>query len=195
MPTTPTYALPYQGLTDPPNGATLGELLAKAVETELSRVDSAASAVSGRVTTLENKPAQLIGSTIKSSADQVLAAGTAAIVVSKTFTAVANETYVVTVTGVISGTNTGSTAIFTARHAAGATVSTTDAQANVTQQFFVDVAGFHVPFFLVAEFVASVSGTYTVGFMTHFFSGVGNMTLYSNSNSMLRIGVTRGIPT
>jgi hypothetical protein len=42
--TTPVYALPYQVLTDPPNGADLGRLLALAVETELARIDAAAAA-------------------------------------------------------------------------------------------------------------------------------------------------------
>lgn len=51
--TTPVYAFPYQGLTDAPNGPTLGANLAAAVETELVRVDAAAAAVTARVTTLE----------------------------------------------------------------------------------------------------------------------------------------------
>lgn len=40
MGTTPVYALPFQGLTDPPNGPTLGEDLALAVEAELARIDA-----------------------------------------------------------------------------------------------------------------------------------------------------------
>lgn len=40
MPTTPVYALRYQSLTDPPDGATLGEDLALDIETELARVDA-----------------------------------------------------------------------------------------------------------------------------------------------------------
>lgn len=39
MPTTPVYALPYQGLFDPPDGPSLGEDLALAVEAELVRID------------------------------------------------------------------------------------------------------------------------------------------------------------
>jgi hypothetical protein len=39
MPVTPIYSLPYQSLSDPPNGAGLGEDLALAVEDELSRLD------------------------------------------------------------------------------------------------------------------------------------------------------------
>lgn len=35
MPTTPTYGLRYQALTDPPNGATLGQNLATDVEAQL----------------------------------------------------------------------------------------------------------------------------------------------------------------
>lgn len=40
MATTPVYALPYQGLSDPPNGATLGQDLANKLETELTRIDN-----------------------------------------------------------------------------------------------------------------------------------------------------------
>lgn len=36
---TPTYGLPYQTNTDPPNGPLLGEELAEAVETELARIE------------------------------------------------------------------------------------------------------------------------------------------------------------
>jgi hypothetical protein len=43
MPTTPVYALRQQALTDPPNGATLGEYLALDVEDELARIDAAAA--------------------------------------------------------------------------------------------------------------------------------------------------------
>lgn len=37
--TTPIYALPYDSLTDPPDGAGMGQSLAEAVEDELVRVD------------------------------------------------------------------------------------------------------------------------------------------------------------
>lgn len=40
MATTPIYGLPYQGLTDAPHGPNLGEELAEAVETELTRIDT-----------------------------------------------------------------------------------------------------------------------------------------------------------
>lgn len=42
--TTPIYALPYQGLSDPPHGPDLGENLALAVEAQLARIDAAAAA-------------------------------------------------------------------------------------------------------------------------------------------------------
>lgn len=38
--TTPIYSLPYDSLTDPPDGADMGEDLAVAVETELARIDT-----------------------------------------------------------------------------------------------------------------------------------------------------------
>lgn len=40
MASTSVYALPFQALTDPPNGAGLGQDLAEAVETELARIDA-----------------------------------------------------------------------------------------------------------------------------------------------------------
>ena len=40
MATTPVYALPYPELTDPPNGAALGQGLAEATEAQLQRVDA-----------------------------------------------------------------------------------------------------------------------------------------------------------
>lgn len=45
MPTTPIYALPYQSLTDPPDGPSLGQDLAEAVETELDRIDDDVAAL------------------------------------------------------------------------------------------------------------------------------------------------------
>lgn len=48
MPTTPIYGLPYQGLTDPPNGPTLGSALAGAVETQLARIDAAAATIAAQ---------------------------------------------------------------------------------------------------------------------------------------------------
>lgn len=39
MPTTPTYSLPYQSLTDAPHGPDLGRLLAEAVEAQIARLD------------------------------------------------------------------------------------------------------------------------------------------------------------
>lgn len=40
MATTPTYSFPYQTLDDPPDGAALGEGLAEAVESEITRIDA-----------------------------------------------------------------------------------------------------------------------------------------------------------
>lgn len=40
MPTTPIYGLPYQALTDIPQGAALGRNLADGIEAQLARIDS-----------------------------------------------------------------------------------------------------------------------------------------------------------
>jgi hypothetical protein len=37
---TPVYALPYDSLSDPPDGADMGQDLAEAIETELARIDA-----------------------------------------------------------------------------------------------------------------------------------------------------------
>lgn len=44
MPVTPVYSLPYQALSDAPDGAGLGEDLALAVEAELARIDAGVGA-------------------------------------------------------------------------------------------------------------------------------------------------------
>lgn len=46
MATTPTYNLPYQTLDDPPDGAALGQDLAEAVETEITRLDGVVGVIS-----------------------------------------------------------------------------------------------------------------------------------------------------
>jgi hypothetical protein len=48
MPTTPTYALPYPGLSDPPHGPNQVQALANKVETELTRVDSELTRIDGQ---------------------------------------------------------------------------------------------------------------------------------------------------
>jgi hypothetical protein len=45
--TTPTYALPFQEITDAPDGPSLGEDLALAVEDELTRIDAAIATING----------------------------------------------------------------------------------------------------------------------------------------------------
>lgn len=45
MPTTPTYALRYQGLADPPHGPNLGQNLAEDVEAQIARLDGLIAAV------------------------------------------------------------------------------------------------------------------------------------------------------
>lgn len=52
--TTPTYSLPYQELTDAPDGASLGEDLALAVETELARIDSDITTVEATLDTVDS---------------------------------------------------------------------------------------------------------------------------------------------
>ncbi len=55
MAQTSKYGLPYQELTDPPDGASLGEDLAEAVEDELTRIDGTATGYGSRLDTLEGR--------------------------------------------------------------------------------------------------------------------------------------------
>ena len=55
MGATSTYGLPYQDMSDAPDGAALGQNLAEAVETELVRVDAAAADHETRITALEGR--------------------------------------------------------------------------------------------------------------------------------------------
>lgn len=50
--TTPIYGWPYQGLTDPPNGATLGQGLALAAEATVSAIRTDVTALQSSVTTI-----------------------------------------------------------------------------------------------------------------------------------------------
>lgn len=53
MPNTPVYGIPYDVLTDTPDGAALGAGIALGVETELVRIDADVAAVEARATILE----------------------------------------------------------------------------------------------------------------------------------------------
>ncbi len=51
MPSTPIYSIPYQALTDPPDGAGLGAAGFLAVETQLARIDGVDTAQNTRIGT------------------------------------------------------------------------------------------------------------------------------------------------
>lgn len=55
MGATSTYELPYQELSDAPDGAALGQNLAEAVETELERVDASAADHETRLAAVEGR--------------------------------------------------------------------------------------------------------------------------------------------
>lgn len=95
MPSTPTYGLPYQSLTDPPDGPSLGEDLALAVETELVRIDGDIAAFGG--------PFGIPAAPITTSSNGTATSGTTetvdAVLGTYTFTAVAGVRYRVTLSG------------------------------------------------------------------------------------------------
>lgn len=52
--TTPAYGLPYQTNDDPPNGPTLGQDLAEAVEAEIVRIDGELTTTDGVLTAIDS---------------------------------------------------------------------------------------------------------------------------------------------
>lgn len=118
--TTPVYGIPYPESADPPDGPSQMQALALEVETELVRVDAAATALTATVAA-RAKGVVSAGSTT-SSGD---VGTTETIISSRTFTAEANRCYRVSyTTPVLDNQGTASqTAIVTLRHAAGASVT------------------------------------------------------------------------
>ncbi len=181
--TTPIYGLPYQGLTDSPNGASLGADLALAVETELARIDADIAAAP--------QPFQ-VASSYKTSGDLSVAVSTQAVAHSVTFTAVAGQVYVCTWIGTMAGSNAANQAFLDIRHAAGSSITTASTAAGDHTLYNVNGANFRTTGMVVErEFTASASGTYTVGLTVNFFGGAGTMTLPATANDVSRIKVTR----
>lgn len=189
MGTTPVYGLPFQGLTDQPDGASLGEDLALAVEAELARIDGDVSGIDTRVTTLEGT-SLLVASSYKTSGDTSTAPAFV-ITHSLTFTAVSGEVYTARWSGSISGSNSGNSGVLTLVHAAGGSVTTGSTVMTGGGIMVVTAPAGDVDpgIFLEREFTATASGSYTIGLLLNFFSGAGTMTAYANSNaaSMLKV--------
>jgi hypothetical protein len=81
MAVTPIYALPYQVLSDPPDGPSLGEDLALAVEAELARIDGDVAAAGANPNGADgvNAAATTVGTNTTTSATYVNMAGTGAV--------------------------------------------------------------------------------------------------------------------
>jgi len=138
----------------------------------------------------------LAGVAYVTAGDQTIAAGNNAVVANVTFTAEINNTYVLTVTGRIKGSVAASQALIQGKHRTGAGPAVVgDASTTNSLDYIVgtDVTVGDIYTF-IGEFVASASGTYTAGLLVNFFSGSGTMTVFSNSNTQIRIGVTEAIP-
>lgn len=190
MATTPVYALPYQTLTDQPDGPSLGEDLALAVEAELVRIDGDVSGIDTRVTTLE-ATTLLVASDYKSSGDVTVAAGASTLVHSLTFTAVSGEVYTFRWMGSLQGQTSGSQALLQGRHAAGASVTCASTSTGQSRLYVVNGNNHWTPWILEDEFTASASGTYTVGLCLVFFSGSNNIVLAANANDQSCVKVLR----
>lgn len=189
MGTTPVYALPFQGLTDPPNGPTLGEDLALAVETELVRIDGDVSAIDTRVTAIEGTDI-LVAAGYKVSGDT--STGPAVVIThSLTFTAVSGTIYTARFAGSFSGTVANNQAVCDLVHASGASVTTgSTVMSGGSLLVVINNANYSVSgASFEREFTATATGTYTIGLKFNFFSGSGTMTAAANANnaSMLKV--------
>ena len=183
MANTPVYALPYQGLADAPNGPTLGQQLALAVEAELVRVDADIAALPRPI---------LVASDYQTSGDTTVAISTAAVHQDITFTAVAGEVYTARWIGSLSGTVATSEAFLDLRHAAGTSVTTASTAMGSHTLYHVNANNNrHAGITVEREFTATASGNYTVGFCINFFGGSGSVKAYSTTDDVSQLKILR----
>jgi hypothetical protein len=72
VPVTPVYGLPYQGLSDTPDGPNLGEDLALAIEAQIARIDGVAAAAAARLAVVRKTADEVISNTTTLQNDDVL---------------------------------------------------------------------------------------------------------------------------
>lgn len=183
MATTPVYALPYQGLADAPNGPTLGQNLALAVEAELVRIDADIAAIP--------RP-WLVASSYKTSGDTVVNISTSAVAHSLSFTAVSGEVYTCRWIGSLVGSIGTSQAFLDLRHASGGSVTTSSTAMGDHTLYNINGNNHRsVGVCVEREFTATASGLYTVGFCINFFGGSGTVTAPATSSDVSMLKVLR----
>lgn len=168
MPSTPTYAFPYPASTDSPNGPTQILALALALESKIALMDAATNALAAL-------PKGYVGSHKPTAAvSSVGTTETVACVFS--FNATAGRRYKVSWQGDLSSSGTSTTgAGFRLR--AKNTASTTDVTGTIVSARDAVVSnGFNTQCQAFGDFVASVTGTWTVVATIYATNGTNNVT-------------------
>lgn len=141
---------------------------------------------SAAVSTWTPMPGQFIGETTITSADIVQAAGNNQVLISNTFTAISGVRYEAHFESAWLF-SVGTAAIVSLLHAAAATVTTADTAVGART---IEVASTKsVPLSFTRTFVATATGTYTVGIGSNFFSGSGNLTWHADGSSGMYLRV------
>ena len=167
MPSTPTYAFPYPALSDSPNGPVEIQALALALETKIILMDAAVAAMA-------SLPKGYIGShKPTTTATSVGTTETVACVFS--FNATAGRRYKCTWQADLSSTGVSTTgAGFRLR--AKNTASTTDVTGTIMSARDAVVSnGFNTQCQAFGDFVASVTGTWTVVATIYAANGTNNV--------------------
>jgi len=143
-----------------------------------------------------SKRKYLAGVAYYTGGDAVTNAGVSGVIGPMTFTAEVGNTYILTVTSRIKGSVAGSQAILQGKHVAGSgpPVAGSATTTNAITYAVPSDTSTSDNFTFISEFVASASGTYSVGLYINFFSGSGTVTISANGNAQYRIAVTEAIP-
>lgn len=169
MPSTPTYAFPYPALTDSPNGPSQIQSLAVALESKIALMDAATNA-------LAVLPKGYVGSH-KPTGTATSVGTTETVACVFTFNATAGRRYKVSWQADLSSTGTSTTgAGFRLR--AKNTASTTDVTGTIVSARDAVVSNaFNTQAQAFGDFVASVTGTWTVVATIYATNGSNNVVM------------------
>jgi hypothetical protein len=125
---------------------------------------------------------QYVGGAFLNTGDLSQAAGTNAIMMSKTISAVNGQQYRVVYQSTHRFTNTGSTSVMQLKHVSGASITTAAANFR-TREIWSLVTSEHNTLVIEGIFTATATGNYTVGLASNFFSGTGTLFHGSSGNN------------
>lgn len=131
---------------------------------------------------------QWIDGVVNTAGDTSQAAGNNAIMASRSFTAVAGTRYRVVYQSTFRFTNSSSSSLLALKHVSGGSI-TTGATSFRAREIWSTVTSDHQPLTMEGTFVATASGTYTVGFSSNFFSGTGTLFHGANTSSEQAIDI------